>query len=584
MLPSSPPFNRHTLPALLHQRATHTPRDVAYQFPELKQAVTWAQLWQDVQTMAAGLAQQGIGPGHRVAVLLEGRLELLVTLLGTVAIGAVAVPLNTYSKLAELRQYLLAARPAALVLGTSGLRVAWPELTTAVLPTPEAAPTEAAWVPNRVFVQGAGSELPLPFRPYEQLVATQPSPAEARALCTATPASAPAFLLYTSGTTGLPKGVLRSTASFLAADAGAPGRFTARLLRFSDQLTRRFGLLCLLPLYHQGGIGTLVSVLKACNVPTTLLTHFNPVTALEMAERERCKFLIGTPYMVQAMLGAGAGRPLRLKALVGIAFASAAVSGPLLEGIVARLPGLYFFTVSYGSSEAGAVANGTCFFANNKNLLVAGFLKLMRRANLLSGEVPYALFLETPYSVCGRVDKAVEVQALDTHTGQFLPPGQAGELVVRSHRVMPYAEADPATDNRLPDGWYRTGDVGYVTPAGVLILTDRLKRLISRGGEKISPTEVENALRQHPAVADAYVLGVADALYGEQVCAVVVPQAGATLNAAELRARLGEQLSQFKLPKYVVALPALPLLGSGKPASEEIRQEVMQRIATEAYA
>ena len=583
-MPSAPTFNRHTLPALLHHRAAHTPHNVAYQFPELGQVVTWAQLWQAVQAMAAGLARQGIGPGDRVAVLLEGRLELLVTLLGTVAIGAVAVPLNTYCKLAELRQYLLDARPAAFIVGTSGLRVAWADLAAAVLPTPKAAPTPEAWVPNRVFVQGAGEELPVPFRSYKVLVAAPFTPAEVRALCTATPASAPAFLLYTSGTTGLPKGVLRSTASFLAADAGAPSRFTARMLRLSDQLTRRFGLLSLLPLYHQGGIGTLVSVLKACNVPTTLLTHFNPVTALDVAERGRCKFLIGTPYMVQAMLGAGAGRPLQLGALVGIAFASAAVSGPMLDGIVARLPGLYFFTVSYGSSEAGAVANGTCFFANNKNLLVAGFLKLMRRANLLSGEIPYALFRETPYSVCGRVDKAVEVQALDAHTGQVLPPGQAGELVVRSHRVMPYADADPVANPRLPGGWFRTGDIGYVTPDGVLILTDRLKRLISRGGEKISPTEIENAIRQHPAVADAYVLGVPDALYGEQVCAVVVPQARAVLDAAELRTWLGERLSQFKIPKYVVGLPALPLLGSGKPASAEISQEVALHIAAETYA
>jgi len=578
-------FNQSTLPALLCHRATQTPTAVAYQFPELEQVVTWAQLWQQVQQMAAGLARQGIAPGDRVALLLEGRLELVVSLLGIVTIGAVAVPLNTYCKLAELRQYLLDAQPRALIIGSAGLRVGYADLVGAVC-GPAGPVSEATWVPARVFVQGSGQELPAPFRPFTDLLGAVPTAAEMRALGTATVASAPAFLLYTAGTTGQPKGVLRSTASFLVAAAAAPrkpvGRLRAALLRHRDQYMNQFMVLSLLPLYHQGGLNSLLFLLESRNVPITLLTHFNPLTALRVAAQVRCRLLIATPYMVQAMLGAHPGAPAQLRSVWGVALGAAAVSGHMLDALLAKLPGLYMLMVGYGSSEAGVVATGTCFFGHNKNALVASLFSGLGRLGLLRGAVPYALFHQTPHSVCGRVAPHVEVCTLDPQTGQPLAAGQPGELAVRSPSVMPYASDGPTA--RPAHAWYRTGDIGYLTPDGVLILTDRLKRLISRGGEKISPTEVENAIRRHPGIADVYVVAVPDALYGEQACAMVVEQPGTRLEAAKLRAQLAGELSQFKIPHYVVCVPALPLLGSGKLAGEEIRQDALQYINSQAYA
>ena len=576
-MPTATHFNPQTLPALLAHRARHTPHDVAYRFPELEQAATWAQLWQQVQQLAAGLARQGLGPGDRVALLLEGRLELVVALFGIVAVGAVAVPLNAYCKLAELHQYLLDARPAALIMGTSGLHTSHSEL----LATPPAPAPGAAWLPQKIFVQGKAAGLSASCQPFADLLAGPlPTEAEALVLCTATLATAPAVLLYTAGSTGQPKGVLRSTASFLGKDTQLPKRSRTLAMRLRDRMTRRFMVLSLLPLYHQGGISALLSLLESRNVPVALLTHFNPLTALRVAEQVRSRLLIGTPFMLQAMLTGHPDAGRFLQSVWAVALGAAAVTHSLFDMLLAQLPSVYVVIVGYGSSEAGTVASGNCFMAQNKNPLLANWLRLLSRLNLLTGEIPHSLFHQTPFSVCGRVNKDVQVRTLDLQTGQPLPAGQPGELAVRSHCVMPYAH-DEAT---ATDGWYRTGDIGYVTPDGVLILTDRLKRVISRGGEKISPTEVENVVRRHPAVADVYVVGVPDALYGEQVCAVVTERPGVRLEVAELRAQLAEELSQFKVPKYIVCVPSLPLLGSGKLAGEQIRQNALHQVSNQAYA
>jgi fatty-acyl-CoA synthase len=564
---TSTDFRPQTLPALLCHRATQTPMAIAYQFPELEQTATWAQLWQQVQRLATGLARQGIGPGDRVALLFEGRLELVVSLLGIVTLGAVAVPLNAYCTSAELHHYLHDARPAALLMGTSGLRVPYHALLAT--PTAEAG---AAWVPPLLFVHGAAEELPAPLRPFADLLSELPTEDAMRMLGTAVSASAPAFLVYTAGSTGRPKGVLRSVASFIgeAGSAQPAGHLKAAGQRLRDRLMQRTVFLNLLPLYHQGGLASLLVLLASRNMPVSMLTHFNPLTALRVAGQVRCRLLIATPYMLQAMLTAQPGPLPQLQSLWSVALGASAVTPALLELILAKLPGLYLLTVGYGSSEVGTVASGTCFLTHNKKGLLAKLIAGLRRTYLLTDEIPYSVFQQTTASVGGRLHKDVQVRTLDPQTGHPLPAGQLGELAVRSRYVMPYASDDPATWSA--ENWFRTGDIGYVTFDNVVILTDRLKRMISRGGEKISPTEVESAIRRYPAVADVYVVGVPDALYGEQVCAVVVAQPGAP------------HLSQFKIPKYIVRVPAFPLLGSGKLAGEEIRQDALRHVSSQTYA
>ncbi|MBG8555985.1 class I adenylate-forming enzyme family protein [Hymenobacter guriensis] len=573
-------LNPDTIPEMLCHRARYSPRDVAFCFPELQQSCTWEQLWAGVRLLAGALHRLGIQKGDRVAVLMEGSPELIQTLLAIVAVGAVAVPINAYSKNEELKAYCLDARPVALLLGTGPKLLPSAELATEA----QATPGFSIWLPPHVFVQGPPEEVPSPFRTLSDLLKTENQlPDESLlTLFRASYTQEPAFLLYTSGTTGQPKGVLRTTASFLIAKqtnrSGLGGWLKARITRLSDQLTNRFTALVMLPLYHLGGIGLLFTALKVSNVRVVMLTRFNPVRALQSAAQEKCQFLIGTPFMVQAMLTSPLAHTTPLMSVLGIAFTSAAVNGPMLEKILAKLPQLYFFTVSYGSSEAGAVANGTCLVTKQGNLWVNLFLKLLRGMNLLNGFIAYEEFQATPHSICGPIDKHVQVRVADLHTGEVLPPDQPGEIQLRSHRVMRYAQTSITQESFLPEGWFKSGDIGYISPKGYLIISDRLKRLISRGGEKISPVEVENALLQHPGVAEAFVVGIPDELYGEQVCAAIIVQPGASVSAAQIQADLATRLSQFKVPKYVVPLTEFPLSGSGKISSESIKQLVLEQI------
>lgn len=572
-------LNPNTIPQMLCNRATYTPNDVAYCFPERKQAFTWAQMWREVRRLSEGLIRLGIKKGDRIAILMEGRVELIQSLFAAATVGAVAIPLNTYSKKEELKKYLLDAQPALFILGTAAQHLHYSELVD------DAISSKDVWLPRQIFVQGSEDTLPLPFRPFSQLMDEANSLQDEDFLktCRATHANEPAFLLYTSGTTGFPKGVIRSTASFLVASSKNQNSFGYKIktaiTRISDRYTSRFSMMALLPLYHLGGIGILFTSLKSCNVRTVMLTHYNPIHALNIAEQEKCKFLIGTPFMIQCML---ASQPLcehKLSSLLGVVFTSAAVNSRMIEKIIKELKSLYFFTVSYGSSEAGAVANGTCFLNNKGSMMVSLFLKILRSINLLNGEVKYEAFSQTPYSIGGKVDKNVELRVIDLKTGNFLPDGVQGEIVIRSHRVMPYTHDSMIEESFLRDGWYKSGDIGFLDDHGHLIISGRIKRLISRGGEKISPVEIENALLKNPSVADAFVVGIPDEMYGEQICAALVEKEGTRVSIPHLKEELSSNLSHFKVPKYFVSFPSFPLSSSGKISSEEIKKLAMQKIS-----
>lgn len=306
------------------------------------------------------------------------------------------------------------------------------------------------------------------------------------------------------------------------------------LMRISDKITRYFSIMNLLPLYHLGGFATLITSLKTCNIRIVMLSHFNPLNALAAVEKERCRVLVGTPFMVQQMLASPKRNNFNLNSLLGIAFTSAAVNNIILQKIMKSL-NLYFFMVSYGSSEAGAVANGTCFLNRRSNMILLLLYRLLRHTNLLSGLIHYKEFEKSSYSIGGRVDKQVEVKIVNPETGETLPSHELGEIAIRSYRVMRYTNELQAKASVTEEGWYKSGDLGFLDERRNLTITGRLHRLITRGGEKISPIEIENALLRHHDVDEALVIGVPDELYGEQICACIVAKEGAALTSEKLK-------------------------------------------------
>ncbi|CAI6083529.1 class I adenylate-forming enzyme family protein [Cohnella sp. JJ-181] len=585
-----------TVPDLLQRRARRSPNDIVYSFPGFDQHYSWRMIWEEVRQLSEGLLALGIRKGDRVALLMQGRIELVLLIYAAACIGAVAVPLNTYSKKDELRALLRDCKPAALFLDKEGQRQSYLAMVAELLaetggPDPTAdGPDETAdgsdadgRLPAHLFVLADPAETRAPFRPFAELAgeAAKAEPHAFRDAAAALNLRDPLVLLYTSGTSGKPKGVLRSTASFLSA-ARAPKRTgfaSGALLRLTDRLTRRLSIMSLLPLYHMGGFATIFTALKACSIRIVMLSHYSPNNALAFIERFKCRVLVGTPFMIEQMLSAEARDRYDLRSLLGLVFTSSAVDRRILERITRELH-IYFFMVSYGSTEAGAVANGICVTDRKPHPLLSPLYGLLMQSRLVSGFIGLQQFLECEYSLAGKVDPHVEVGIVDAATGSRLPPGEQGEICIRSHRVMRYAgQTDAADAGPSADGWFRSGDLGYVDARGHLVVTGRIKRIISRGGEKISPVEIERALLKLSGVESAFVVGVPDERYGEQVCACIVPRRDAALIAEKIRLDLAGSLSAFKIPAHILFVPYLPMSPTGKISVADVRELALGQLA-----
>jgi fatty-acyl-CoA synthase len=574
-------LNKDTIPYLLQKRAAECPHDVAYSFPADSSHHTWLSIWEKSRLVAKGFLQLGIKKGDTIALLMPGRAELVISMFAAACVGAIIVPLNTYSKKQELQHYLKDSRPAALIMSTEGQHIHYRAMMKEIILDSYKEGMDCDWLPKHIFVLDEASKLSAPFQSFAELGVLGAAVGESDflAACKVLVPTDPLILLYTSGTLGMPKGVLRSTASFLlSANVGEqPERNAALLMRLSDRITRYFSIMNLLPVYHLGGFATLFTGLKACNIRIVMLSHFNPVNALSAVETERCRVLIGTPFMIQQMLSSPKRSEFDLKSLLGVAFTSAAVNNTILQKIMKSLD-LYFFMVSYGSSEAGAVANGTCFIERRNNILLRFLYQLLKRTSLLSGVIPYKEFEKGTYSIGGKVDKVVEVKIINPENGETMALHEHGEIAIRSHRVMRYTNELQDKASITADGWYKSGDLGFLDDRRNLTITGRMHRMITRGGEKISPVEIENVLLRHKDVDEALVIGVPDELYGEQICACIVAKPGVNLTSDRLKNDLAPYLSAFKLPRYFVFLPEFPLSPTGKISIADMKTLVMNGV------
>lgn len=175
-----------------------------------------------------------------------------------------------------------------------------------------------------------------------------------------------------------------------------------------------------------------------------------------------------------------------------------------------------------------------------------------------------------------------EIRIVDDQ-GRVLPPPTPGEICIRGNSVTPgYWNDSAATSEAFHDGWFYTGDVGYLDNDGYLYITDRKKDLIIKGGENISPSEIETAIYQHPAIAETAVVGVPDADFGEQICAVVQLKPGAKASAEEIREHVARFVGKFKIPEQIVFQQSLPKTATGKIHKQMLREQLVA--ATERKA
>ncbi|MBI5276520.1 MAG: AMP-binding protein [Burkholderiales bacterium] len=349
-----------------------------------------------------------------------------------------------------------------------------------------------------------------------------------------------ATILYTGGTTGRSKGVMLTHANFWAASM-ARG---AELNNSSGSVT-----LLVAPLFHVAGLGRLVGQMIVGGGWVTM-PQFRAPQALQAIERDGVSDIIVVPSMLQSLLDDPAFDAAYVQGLTRIAFGAAPMPPDLLDRALAAWPHAEFFQ-AYGLTETAGAA---CI-----NLPANHRLEARGRGLLHS---------------VGRAGLGAEIVVAD-ESGRELPRGEVGEILVRGPMVMQgYWRLPDATAAALRDGWLRTGDGGRMDAEGYLFIADRLKDMIITGGENVYSAEVEAALRTHPAVAQAAVVGVPDARWGEAVHAVIVLAPQAVADGDALRSWCREQLAGYKCPRGFSFVRELPMSAAGKVLKNVLREQV----------
>jgi long-chain acyl-CoA synthetase len=470
-------------------------------------SVTYADVDRGSALAAAGLLRLGLGRGDVVAVQLENSADFVFCYFGILRAGLTMVPLNPLLREPEVRHVITDSGARALL--TSSSRV--DEVARAAGDLP-------------VFVRGSG-ELPPGCHTLASLYADG-------AFDDVVPTSSEdtAVLLYTSGTTGRPKGA-ELTHLQLLMNANTSGA----LFGFGPEDVS----LAVVPFFHVYGL-SLIGVTVRYASTMTVLPRFEIATALEVMERDRVSIMFGVPTMYHALLSEDV-TDRDLSAFRLAVSGGAAIPGETLREVERRFGVLLL--EGYGLSESCATATF------NRSKEDRRFLSI------------------------GKPIWGVEVRVVD-EAGSRLPRGadHVGELVIRGHNVMKGYLNDPeATALAVRDGWLHSGDLGYEDEDGYLFVVDRKKDLVIRGGYNVYPREIEEVLYSHPGVSAAAVIGKPDPRLGEEVVAVVVRRAGVKLGADELIAFCKERLAAYKYPREVRFVDEMPLGSSGKILKRALR-------------
>jgi len=452
--------------------------------------------------VAGLLRDKGIQPGDRVAMMVPNVPYFPVCYYGILRAGAVAVPLNVLNKRREISFYLQDSGAKLLF--------AWRDFLEESEPGAADAGCEC-----QPIVPGEFEQLLVGVEPSEALVERAGSDT--------------AVILYTSGTTGVPKGAELTHDNLFQNCTRA-----CRLFGFAaDAVT-----LGALPLFHSFGQTCALNATIAAGGTLTLLPRFDPIKALEIVERDHVSVFLGVPTMYGAMLHAP-GHELRdTSSLTFCGSGGAALPVELLRAFERQFDCVIL--EGYGLSETSPVASFNHPGRERK-----------------------------PGSI-GTPLEGVEMKVVDEDDNE-VPDGDVGEIVIRGHNVMKgYLGRPEATNEAIRDGWFHSGDMARRDEDGYFFIVDRKKDMIIRGGFNVYPREVEEVLYEHPAVREAAVIGIPDDEYGEEVAAAVVLKDGAIATPEELRDYVKGQVAAFKYPRIVWFTDDLPKGPTGKILKREI--------------
>ena len=488
---------------------------------------TYAELQANVNRLANALSELGVGPGDRVAILQVNCPEHIEVAFAAAKLDAVFVPLNFRARLEELRFMINDSGPKVLFVGGR-----YTELVASM----------AGGIPSvEHFV---GLEGPVDgWHDYGELLAGAPDEerfpeADAHDVC---------VIMYTSGTTSFPKGVMLTHDSFSS--------YILSAVTPADPDLEERNILTV-PLYHIAGVQSLMSAVYGGRT-LIIQRQFMPVEWMELVERERADRAMMVPTMLKMLMDHEDFGRRDLSSLRVITYGAAPMPFETIRRAVEAFPGAQFIN-AFGQTETAATIT-----------------MLPPDDHVLTGsEEEIAAKLKRLTSIGKPLDD-VEVRIVDER-GQTTPVGEVGEIVARGERLMAgYWGQEDATRETIRDGWLYTGDLGYVDEDGYVFLAGRAKDFIKRGGEMISPEEVEQTLANHPEVEEAAIIGVPDDIWGERVRAIVVRRQDGAVEEADLIEFCRQRLASFKKPESVVFIDELPRNALGK---------VLKRILQESHA
>lgn len=479
-------------------------------------STTHGELGTRSDAVASGLVAAGLQIGDRVAYLARNATEYWELFFGAAKAGVVIVPLNFRLSADEISWILGDCDPSAILVEEHLSTLVpndWPGL-------------------KLVFAQGKEPEVPAGWHGYEQWVAEQDAVDPQRdqngdALST---------IMYSSGTTGRPKGVTTTVGGFLAAVDAFSNMFDLSPASVSLVPT---------PYYHIAAGGWSLITLAAGG-RLVQFTEVTPQNMLGQLVGFKATHVVMVPTVMQLFITSPEAAAADYSSVEHVVYGGSPISETVMLGAQKTFGAE--LSQSYGLTETVGVTT----FLRPEDHVVGPDSKLRS---------------------AGRAIPGVEVAIMDPDTGQPTPTGEVGEVVTRGPGVTKAYWRNPeATEAAFwPGNWFRTGDAGYMDEQGYVFLKDRIKDLLMSGGENIYPAEVENAIMAHPAVQEVAVIGVPSEKWGETPLAVVVPKAGESIDAAELIAFTRERLAHYKCPTSVEVIDQLPRNPSGKVLKRELR-------------
>jgi len=495
-----------TLFDLLENTATEWPEAEA--FVDGDQRMTYGGFHDMVNRISAALQQRfDVKKGDRVAILLGNGIPFAASYFAIVRLGAVVVPLNTRYKATEL----------SFELNDSGAKVliAEPQFYESL----EGVRDDLATV-SHIFIDG--DEAPSGTRPFKELAAYESTTFKKPDISEWDLSN----IMYTSGTTGQPKGAMQFHRGSIAT-----AMLTSEFLHYEHGRDRN---LCVIPLFHVTGLSMNFIGAVFAGIPVVFMKKFHTEEALRLVQKERITVMVSVITVYWLMLNNKHFADYDLTSLREIVYGGSPAAADVIHQMREKLPGVLLHN-GFGMTETHAFDT----YLEDKDVI-------------------------SHIESVGKILPLVDMKIVD-HKGEEVAAGEPGELLLKGSKVVRgYWNKPEVNEQAFTDGWLHSGDIARIDGDGYVYILDRIKDMINRGGEKIYSIEVENVLYGHPKIMEAAVFGVPDKVFGEQVKAAVVPKPDQTLTEQEVIDFCAQRLANYKVPIAVVFLDELPRNPGGK--------------------